>query len=152
MKYKRALFIFFFLVLFLLQQTQVDAQRPSTRDSLSSNFQTSEWPVKVLVFMKEFTPDGEPTDNPCFQGSIIFGCVEPNSGLVYPPSSQYITFPQGGSNPMLVDMEHYSARRGSLTPLSLDRRSSTSLLPCRLCQDPRFLAFGGKRGSGFKSH
>jgi peptidoglycan hydrolase-like amidase len=110
MKLNKTLFIFFFLALFVFQQTQVDAQKSPYKDSLSSNFQTiDEWPEKVKVLMYEFNPEtGAPTNNLCYYGSTVLGCVEPNdSGLVYPPVNQYVTFPHGGSNPILVDMEHY---------------------------------------------
>ena len=110
MKLNKTLFIFFFLALFVLQPTQVNAQKTPFNNGLSANFQVSdEWPAKVKVLMYEFTPDGFPTNNLCYQGNTVYGCIEPNddSGSVYPPVSQYVTFPDGGSNPILVDMEHY---------------------------------------------
>jgi hypothetical protein len=127
MKHKKTLLVFFFLVLFLLQQAQVDAKGlPNVEGLLNTSYQASGLPSTVLVFMKEFTPDGEPTNNLCFQGSIILGCVETNSGLTYPPSSQYITFPQGGSNPMLVDIEHYYLY--NVLPREMDVKTYTPTL------------------------
>jgi len=64
-------------------------------------------PTKVLVYMYEFTDDGKPTDFLCGQFSFQLGCVESFSDFSYPPDSPYVTFPYGGVNPILVDVENY---------------------------------------------
>ncbi|MEN9640491.1 MAG: Stage sporulation protein, partial [Bacteroidota bacterium] len=109
MKHKKTLFIVFFLVLFVFQQTRVNAEVLPDMGNLFSNQspQASGLPDKVLVYMYQFTVDGEPTTFPCLDEDTTLGCVESFSNLTYPPDSPYVTFPSGGVNPILVDVENY---------------------------------------------
>lgn len=109
MKHKKYLFTTFFLLLFVFQQTQAYAKiSPNMGDLFSyQSPQASGLPDKVLVYMYQFTEGGDPTSDRCRDQDTTLGCVESFSNFTYPPDSPYVTFPYGGVNPILVDVENY---------------------------------------------
>lgn len=109
MKHKKALLFLFLTILLVFQQVEVDAKALNNTEKLSPNksAQVDGLPTTVLIYMKEFDVNGGPTNNLCYLGDTTLGCVEPGSGLTYPPSNQYVTFESGQVNPIRVDIENY---------------------------------------------
>ena len=112
---KTLLFFVIFILLFFQQQQQqeANAQNLPSVGNLSSNQspQNSGLPDTVVVYMMKLNANGAILNGEfCNHGDDAdTGCVEYESGLLYPPPfDQYVTPKVSGTeNPLEVNVDHY---------------------------------------------